>query len=213
MKRIVCIFCCLLCSLFFIGCNDTENYDTFVTNLRQEIYYGESENYTLYGAYGFNKLDDGNTEYILSLKLLNKETANETYIAKVTYNGLAYEEKFNFNPVKSSLIADMPILDFKEKTFNVIIRCAEKEETITLNSLIPNGTLSYKDALKCLWKNQPTLINSYYDGEIFTASITQRITVKNGKAYWYFALKKDNDVKALLLDGITGEVLAIREIF
>ena len=82
-----------------------------------------------------------------------------------------------------------------------------------MQSIIPKGTISYVKALECLNKSQPQLIKAFSNEDGFNAEIYARIIVKNDKAYWYIGLAGGNNrLKALLVDGKTCEVLAVREI-
>ena len=48
----------------------------------------------------------------------------------------------------------------------------------------------------------------------FGAEITLRVFVNNEKPYWYVGLVRgEHKVVALLIDGVTGDVLAIRELY
>ena len=88
-------------------------------------------------------------------------------------------------------------------------------ENVQLKSTVPKNAISYSTALKYLQKNQRELIKTYCDSDgNFKGEICARIVVKDQKPYWYVGLTdKDGNLKALLIDGFNGEVLAIREIF
>ena len=82
-----------------------------------------------------------------------------------------------------------------------------------MKSTLPKGTISYKKALEYLQKNQSELVKSYYDDGEFKAEICMRVLVKDNHPYWYIGLTNSTNTKALLIDGFSGEVLAIRDIF
>ena len=87
-------------------------------------------------------------------------------------------------------------------------------ESVTLTSALPQETIDNAAALEYLEANQSALIAACTDENgNFSAEIVQRVLVKDGAPYWYFALKRDNGVKALLVDGLKGDVLAVREVF
>ena len=47
----------------------------------------------------------------------------------------------------------------------------------------------------------------------FNAEIALRVLVKDNHPYWYVGLSNTSGTKALLLDGFSGEVLAVKDIF
>ena len=83
-----------------------------------------------------------------------------------------------------------------------------------MKSILPENTLTVSQALQSLSEKQNQLIGNYTDENgTFNGEIHARILVKNDHPYWYVGLvNKDKNLKALLIDGINGEVLAIREI-
>ena len=84
-----------------------------------------------------------------------------------------------------------------------------------MKSVVPTNTISYEKALDNLYNNQSHLINAYTDKDgNFNAEIYMRVVVKNDKSFWYIGIANgNNNLKALLIDAVTGEVKAIREIF
>jgi hypothetical protein len=99
--------------------------------------------------------------------------------------------------------------------FDAKISFGSSEEKISMTSIVPKNALPPELALEKLEKEQEALIKSFKDSEgNFNAEIYMRILVKDNKPYYYvgFASGKDK-LKALLVDGITGKTLAIREIF
>ena len=76
----------------------------------------------------------------------------------------------------------------------------------------PDNVITLDTALKSLYEQQKTLIdenteNGEYLGEIFV-----KLSVINKKAYYYVALIETSAKTALLIDGETGELLAIKDL-
>lgn len=212
-KSIVKILSLLLCFVFpffSFGCTEELDLSSYVTELRQDVFEGKTDNYHLKAGYGFK---DGKN--ILTLKLVGKYDQNVTYTAKITVSDIEYKQAFTYNPITSGLIASIPIDGFNLKTFDVTVSNATDNTVVSLSSALPENTIDYKTALKHLKSNQPDLINSYFDGDgNFTANIIVRVIVKNDCPYWYVGIKnKNSNLKALLVDGVSGEILAIREVF
>ena len=223
MKKFLLLFICILAVFFtFSGCKQQENtLDKYVSELRSEIFYGQSQNFTIKASYGFKEIPynhDGKISdrvYVLVFKLVGRETDQATYNASFTFNGKIYKTTFKLSPVSHSLIAPIEVENFNLKQFTVQISSGTDTESIELKSTLPKNTISYSSALKFLQKNQSELVKAYCNKDgVFNGEICARIVVKDQKPYWYVGLTDiDGNLKALLIDGLNGEVLAIREVF
>ena len=223
MKKFFCIvFSAVMCLCLFVtgGCADKLDLTNHLIELRENIYQGQSENYTLKAAYGFrtavSEENSAQTEKAskLSFRLSEKETDGITYTLKFLYEEREYSAVFSFNPLADCLTASIELENFDPDTFTVTICAGSGAEDVTMTSILPEGTLTIAEALNSLKDGQPDLIESYIDDYgNFTGYIQARIIVKESKPYWYIGLiKNKDDVKALLVDGITGEVLAVRTV-
>ena len=223
MKKFFCfIFTLVLCLsvLMTSGCADKLNLSNHLIELRENIYQGQSENYSLKAAYGFRTSvsdeNSTNTEKVskLSFRLTGKETDDVTYTLKFIYEEQELSAVFAFNALADCLTAAIELENFSLDQFTVTVCAGSDSEDVEMTSILPEGTLTITQALDSLKTKQPDLIESYKDeyGN-FSGYIQARIIVKEDKPYWYIGLiKSKDDVKALLIDGITGDVLAIRTV-
>ncbi len=217
--KIIIVSLTILCCFTFIGCKEENPLLPYLSELKKDVFEGQSQNFSLKAYYGFKESpvnpdgNKGNTVWNLTFKLLEKETDTATYTLTFNYNGETLVKNFGLSPVLDALTVDFQIKDFSLKEFTVCVAVSDISEEVTLKSVIPEGTISYTSALSSLYKNQNQLIKSYYtDGEKFSAEITQRIIVKDGRSYWYVGITSSSGLKALLIDGKTGEILAIRKV-
>ena len=205
----------LFCCLFPFGCGEQkEDYTEHLSELRQDVFAGTSESFTLRAHYGFKKTD-GNKIYNLTFILKEKASENVNYSVLLSFNGKDYKTDFKLNAISGVPTASIEVNEFNLKEFTVQIVYSSTIEEVCLKSAIPNECKDYSVALNSLKTSQPELLNSYVDenGD-FTASISMRVLVKDNKPYYYVGFTDKNDnLKALLLNGTTLEVLAIREIF
>ncbi len=220
MKKVFTVILLIFLSLSLFACKQQDGLYPFVSDLRSNAYQGQSGELTVKGGYGFREtpfVNDGkvgNCAYALTLKLVGKETSQASFTASLDFNNQKYSAPFKLNPVTHSLVAVIEIENFDQTEFNLYLTCGDETQTITMRSIVPSQTISYQKALACLEQSQPQLIKAYSDAEgNFNAEIYARIIVKNDKAYWYVGIASGKDnLKALLIDGANGEVLAIREI-
>lgn len=218
---VILILTILLFPLSLGGCEKNDLLSSSVSELRRDIFYGESQNYSVKASYGFREkpyVNDGKVgalENALVFKLLNKETDEATYTVVLELDGKTYSADFSRNPMLDSVTATLIVDEFSLKTFTVTVKSAAESEKVTLTSLLPENTIGYEDALSALESEQSELIKSYTDADgNFTAEIYMRVIVKDEKPYYYVGFASGNDkLKALLVDGVTGKTLAIREIF
>lgn len=224
MKKFTLLFISLIlsiCSLGFIGCKNTSTLENSLSELRYALYEGQVDDYLLKASYGFKESEYSNDGkvgkkiYLLSFSLLGKETDDKTYYITFEHDGKCFEGQFKLSPTRHVLTCQFEIDDFNEQSFSAKVGLIDDKKDVAFNSVIPKGTLSYKQALDCLEKKQSSLLENYKDSDgNFNAEIYQRIIVKDGKAYWYIGIANGNGrLKALLIDGKTGEVLATREVF
>ena len=222
MKKFFIVFVTILlaCFCLFSGCKKDEGLSKYVSQLHSDVFSGKSENFSVRATYGFVEKDFNNDGkvltrvYQLNFHLLDKQLDQQTYYVYLSHNGHEYQGSFSLNPTTHTLNCSLQIENFNDKEFTITVGTSVEKEEVLLKSIVPKNTLSQEKALEKLKKNQPSLINSYYENGKFTAEIYQRIVVKDQKSYWYIGFASGNgNLKALLLDGFTGEVLAIREVF
>ncbi len=223
-KFLLFLFPLLLCftvtlNLFACGSQVDPLYQR-VSELKNQVYYGESQNYKIKACYGFKEnpyINDGKVGekvYNLTFKLLDKETDSITYTLTFNYGGKEFKQDFKPSKITGTLTVDLPIDNFNLSSFEITITSGSNVEKVQLNSIVPKNTISHTKALDYLRKDQAKLIESLTlsDGSL-QFEIYARIIVKNDKPYWYVGLGLgEGKLKALLIDGISGEVLAVREI-
>ena len=211
----------IFASVFLCSCANINPLYDKVSELRSDLFLGEGEHFSLSACYGFKEtpfLNDtlvNEKIYYLSFKLKGQPTDNSTKKISMEHDKKLYQAEFKLNPVTHTVVATFEVEGFNLKEFSVTISADSLTEKITLRSILPENTLDYKSALDFLYKDQPTLIEKYSDSNgNFNAEIYARVIVKENAPYWYIGIATGNDnLKALLIDGFTGELLAIREIF
>ena len=208
---------CLTNIFTFSGCEKTDPLIESVTELRQNLYEGTGETLKLKAGYGFNlksQKSDEQKQYYLTIKILNPAKENTGYMVCFTHEEVEYKKEFEFNPITSNYSVSFEIDNFSLKEFTVSITFGSNKEEILLKCVVPDGTITYQTALKRLREQQSNLLSNYIDENgNYNVEICARIIVKDGTPYWYIGLTDKNGViRALLIDGLNGEVLAVKQI-
>ena len=216
MRKIIVLLLILTCT--FAGCKKTDPYLNYVSELRQEIYKGYAENIEITAAYGFcetpylNDGKTGNLVYGLTFKLhiVPDETKR---VIKFTKGDREYAAPFSLDEITSEYRATVEIKADMGKEFAAALILGDTTVPVVFKSIVPDNCITYETALTTLKNKQSTLLNSYIKDGTFSAEIYMRIFVKDGAPYWYIGIAAGNDrLKALLIDGISGELLAVRDI-
>ncbi|MBQ0099068.1 MAG: hypothetical protein KBS91_00775, partial [Firmicutes bacterium] len=161
--------------------------------------------------YGYTKNSDKN--YYLTFNLLNIDVNEISYTVLFSLNQKQYEKVFNYDALSSKLIASFDIEEFNEKELSITIKKDSSKEELVLKSIIPPDTVDIETAVSKLYIEQKTCIDSLFENGTFTASLSVRIVERNKKAYYYVGITdKNKNLKAMLIDGKTCELLAIRKV-
>ena len=194
----------------FCGCKKNDVLLPYVIELRENIFLGETEDYTLKAYYGF-KLTNENKRYALTLFLADGDAPSVEYTISFDYDGKTYADTLRFDPVIERLAATF-YLEGVAEDFTATLSFSSERVEVPMHSTLPDETIHYKRALELLYEKQTAFIDGFFENGTFTAEIVLRVVVKDDKAYYYVGIEKDETLKAFLMDGKTGEVLAIREI-
>ncbi len=219
MKKLIILLCFILCLPLLFACEKPNPIAESVSELRSEIYVGESESYELKAFYGYRETpyeQDGvknKTVYNLKIKLLNKALEPATYTLRLNYGETEYKQDFSADKITGNLEVNFQIDNFNVKEFEAYVACAEQTQKVAMKSIVSEKCITYLQALDYLVKAQPDLIAHYTLDDKFCAEIYMRVTVKDEKPYWFVGIASDNGLKAFLIDGLSGELLAIRSVF
>lgn len=216
-KKIAACFA-ILCFLFTCGCSKESKLLPYISELRETLYEGSSERYTVTAGYGFCETPRQSDGKVGELKKrltvsLKGADADVKITGAVAVGDVVCKESFKLNPVTFMLTAEFP-MDAPPSQVNLTLSENGNDEEVILLPAVPEGSFGYKQTLKYLEANQPGLIENYESNGAFAGEIALRILVRNEKPYWYVGLTDQHGkTKALLIDGTDGNVLAVKDIF
>ena len=212
------IFIVLSC---LCACNDKLDLTTSISNLKCNVYESQNTEYKILANYGFKEKQNskdgkvGNRIYLLSFKFLDHALDNTTYSITLTFNKVEYKSTFKLNPISHTLDASVEVDNFNLNEFDITLRYGSNTDIITMKSILPENTITFTQALDHLINQQKGLIDLYIDQNgNFNGEIIMRVLVKDNHPYWYIGLcNTEGKLKALLIDGFNGKILAVRDIF
>lgn len=212
------IFISLSC---LFGCTKKLDLSSSISHLKSNIYESQNTDYKIIANYGFTEKQNnkdgkvGDKIYLLSFKFLDRALDNTTYSLALTFNNFEYKCNFKLNPISHTLDASIEVDNFNLNEFTLTLCYGSNTDVITMKSILPEKTITYTQALDHLINQQKELIDLYIDQNgNFNGEIIMRVLVKDNHPYWYVGLcDTEGKLKALLIDGFDGKVLAVREIF
>ncbi len=220
MKKSPFLFLLVFCLSFFCvtSCKKEFSLNDYVSYCQTNVYVGEYNGLKITAYYGqaeFPYKSDGikgNLLPYLTFKI-NAVEPNANYHVSVTTDK-EYQSDFSFEPVKSHLTATLPVKNLDAYTFDATVTVKNEPVAVKFTSIIPDNVITVDKALSSLYTNQKSYVDSLKDGDNFNAEIIIKLTVVKEKPYYYVGIAdKDNNYKALLIDGYTAEILAIRNVY
>ncbi|MBO7187084.1 MAG: hypothetical protein J6V68_01630 [Clostridia bacterium] len=191
-------------TLFFVACDNDCFLADYTVSVTKNIYKASNDEFDL------------TAEFVVTNKkclvfTFKNQNLNQSYSIKLK-NG--YETNFTFNDAFSYFSANLEVDDMPKSEFCAVLSTADKSYELTFVSKLKGDFISEKVALNKLYEKQKTLIDAYTQNGIFNGKIILKATVYNDKAYWYVSLNfNDGKIKALLLDGKTAELLAVKDLY
>ena len=213
--RLLVIVICLTLPLVLYSCKKKVDYLSYVSELRKEVFIGEKDNFTVVIYSGFKEeptLLDGRkeqTSLTLTFKVIQKEECENPLTIKFSLGDKNYQKELAFNPVKSTLCAEVIVNSLPEKSIEMQILEGENSTTVTALSKLNENTISYSKALEKATKKANEFLNKHINKSLFKGEIIIRLLSENERNYYYICFVCENGEKlAYLMNATTGEIIA-----
>ena len=182
-----------LCAVFLGGCKKEVDYFNYVSEKRDNIYLYSDDNieikvYSLerenpYSADGIK----GDITSLCEVYVRLPKNYENCYFLSFS------DEKFESESVPVTLTYDNKSTDY------------------TAASVLYDGVISCRDAVKCVIEHANDLFKSLTDGKIFTGEIYVRLLFDDGCYYYVGVCDRNKKITAFLVDGERGKVIASHE--
>ena len=214
MKKILLVLSVL--SIFFIsGCAKQDKHEDYISQLRYDILYSDSENYEIYAFKELRETplsDDGEKgemQNLLTFKIVFKTNVvlRSSPVITFSLNGITYRKEFEYKPLSNFVICSFFVTKQPEKKLETEICFDNETKHYTLLSLMNKKTLSYKDILAAIKNAGDKDADEFFYGKI-NFEIRIRLISSDGYNCYYVGLIDKAKNVNFLMDGETGEILA-----
>ncbi len=213
--RLTIIVICLTLPLVLYSCKKKVDYLSYVSELRKDVFIGEKDNFNVVVYSGFKEeptLLEGKKEQTaltLTFKVNQKEECSNPLTIKFSLGDKNYQKELAFNPVKSTLCAEVEVNSLPEKSIEVQIIEGENCTTINAISKLNENSISYSKALEKATQKASEFLSKHTTKNTFKGEIIVRLLCENERNYYYVCFVCENGEKlAYLLNAKTGEIIA-----
>lgn len=221
MKKLSVVILIIFVSIFsFSSCSKEIDLSCYVSQLRQDIYIGENDEYklTVYQEKRENPFVAdtfiGNLENHLIVKIESKTQSVDGVSASFCIDDKEYKGNFVFNPITNKFALDIVVEKFcSQKEIEINLYKDTETQTIQVKSMLFEKTKSYDEVLKSVSKHDKNLINRLFKGNKVIAEIHIRLLYDDDKNYYYVGfVESDKKTTCYLVDGQTLQVLATKNV-
>lgn len=195
----------------FSGCTSLRSDIERVSELRDEVFAAQAEGMSVTLITGIREepfVIDGKSgekkDFSVLTVIPSFEQVSSSYSFELKVGEASYRGEMKRHPLKSSWSYELDVRITDE--CSVTISTLERTEELTLASVKTPDTITVERAytIACAELDSP-------DGEIYIRLLENPLTASGGY-YWYVAFIGENyALKAVLLEPLTGEVVAKRE--
>ncbi len=221
MKKFSIIVLLILISVFsFSSCSKDVDLNCYVSQLRQNIYVGENDEYKL-TVYEEKKENPfvadafiGSIENHVIIKIESKTQSVDGISAFFNINNKEYKGDFVFNPITNKFTLDVVVENFNDKKeLEVKLQKDTLTQTVIVKSTLFEETKNYEEVLKSVGRHDKNLMNRLFKGNKVIAEIHIRLLYDDNKNYYYVGfVENDKKTTCYLVDGQTLQVLATKNV-
>lgn len=218
VKKLVGLFIVVVVLCFSISCKGKVDLAFFVSSFRQGVYEGSIDDYKITAYTELREepflLDGfvGEKVNVITIKLEKEQGSLDGAKVRLNYGENSCEGTFDYNPLNGKFICEIEVENLPtESNITAIIKSEEIEKSCQLTTKKLSSTITQKEVLNMIKKQEPEIIKNLFENNNVTTEIHVRLIAEENKNYYYVGLvQKDGKIKAFLLDGSTGEILAKR---
>lgn len=204
----LCTAACLLSA-----CGKNIDYSKYVSERRSNIYVYEDDNVKIKiycsekeQPYCADGIKGEVTPFCEAMVTLPKNP-EEVYISFCGHEG-----EMNYQAVENLFYLSVSAEDFKTDEIEVTLTCNDESKTYTALSVKHSGVMTCDEAVKCVAEHDKELFASLTQNGLFDGEIFVRLLYDEGCYYYVGVCDKSKQVKAYLLEGERGIIIATKQI-
>jgi len=199
-----------------------ERLGHLVSELRENIFVGESDNFRVSIITGFREdpfLMDGRVGELRDFTLITltpkSETSEGNYTFVTTVDGVQFRGAFLPHPFSNTLSAEINVRAGQNEIPLTVINAAGVEESLFAKSVLTEQMIGVEKALeiaenKLRYSLEVFKVNGVLQAEIYIRIMPNPID-NSGGYHWYVAFIGQNQtIFAVLIDPISMQVVAVR---
>ena len=208
-----------ICLALLSSCASSTTLSMYVSQRRTGVYSGSAEEYSV-TVYAEERetpfITDGYVGEIknyLIVRIEKQGTALDNASIFITYDDVLVDASFTYNPLNGKYTLEQQVDRLPiSKTLKVEIADKEKRVEVTLNSLVLDEVMDVNKVLKCVQNYDKQVVNSLFKNGQIGAEIRVRLVCGEGRNYYYVGFANSKKTIAYLVDALTGEVLAKKDV-
>ena len=217
MKKIIAFTFAVLTVLTMSGCKKRADYSQKISQLRTEIFTGETDRFTLY-CYGETRETPFETDGKItevhpfsSFKIIPKqgEACEGEILVKFGVAGLNLCGKFEYKPLADARYAYILSPCLPKENFTAVISLGGEDYPVEMHSLKLADTIDYAAALSVAQKAFGADGEKFFNDDNY-GEIRIRLLENDGYNFWYVGFFAENLKREYLIDGKTAEILATK---
>lgn len=218
MKKIAIVMCVIISLLSFSACtSEKEDYEN-VSKIENYYYVGESDSYAVTFVAGSKEepfIVDGSAGKLYSYGKITVEVKSG-YASEYSYQLAIGEELFYGTLadeiVGGNLYAEFEVGELSELSYKIIISYGDKTEEVYLESVLTEEMIKWNEAKAIAQKElssnisemQSEIADNY---EVYVKLVYDK---DNANCSWYVAYANAEQLCAVLIDPISGDITAKR---
>ena len=216
MKKVFCLICTVFMFMAVFSCKAEVDLTAYISELRENIYIGEVDGIKVTVYSGKREkpfIADsyvGEMKNILTIKLENQSVMTDDASIEISYDKITKNGDFEYHPIGGKYTTTIEVDTLPNTAqINAKLKCNGKEQEIVLLTTVSSNSISPKQALEFVKKHDKKTVEEIFESGKVEAEIHVRIMADGERNFYYvgFALK-DGTIKAYLVDGKSGEILA-----
>jgi len=216
LKKLLLTTLCIIFTFTLFSCSKPPLYEGKISQLRQEIFFAENEQFKLvcYPETRENPMENdgvcGNTENVIIFRLTFKTSALKDSVYDINFdiNGKGYNGKFEYKTIPNLLTSTVCVETLNFKDLQLTVNSENQTYSLKATAQKNSDTIAYEKAINQLSKNDES-VKEFLNSNNYELKI--RLIDNEGYDYWYIGFSNADKSVSFLVDGKTGETVAKKE--